>query len=194
MRVAEYPIESFLIDRWSPRSMSGGVIVRSELLRLFEAARWAPSGGNSQPWRFLFAEREAPMFPAFLGSLVEANQVWAKQAGALIAVLSKTTNDKGKLHATHAFDAGAAWMSLALEASALGLVAHAMGGFDAAVLRAALAIPDGFATHCVVAVGHPASPDTLPEALRGREQPNGRNPVSSFTEAGGFPSHWVSGA
>ena len=166
--------------------MGGAPVTPDALARLFEAARWAPSSSNQQPWRFLYAERGAPEFQPLFELLVEANRVWCARAGALIAVCSRTVDDKGQAAVTHAFDAGAAWMSLALQGSRMGLVVHAMGGFDRAQAPATLGLAPGHEVHCLVAVGHPGDPAELPEKLRERERPNGRRPVTDFVYRGRF--------
>ena len=190
-RETEHPIHPQFTARWSPRAFTGAEISREELLRLLEAARWAPSTSNTQPWRFVYGLRGTPGFEAPFGALVPFNQDWAKNAAALVTVISATSSvAPGKTEAqalpNHAFDTGAAWMSLALQAEAMGLRAHAMGGFDAAALRSALAVPADHAIHCVVAVGHQAAPDALPEALRARELPNGRRPLAELVREGRF--------
>jgi len=120
------------VNRWSPRSLTGESIPDEELLALFEAARWAPSSYNNKPWRFILARRENHQdFERLYGLLVATNQVWAKNAAALVIIISRKRferNDKPSI--THAFDTGAAWQNLALEAARRGLVAHGMQGFD----------------------------------------------------------------
>jgi nitroreductase len=131
-RRADFDISPALLNRWSPRALTGEPLGDEELFSLFEAARWAPSSYNGQPWRFIFARRQqAGEFAQFLNLLVPGNQAWAKNAAALAVVLSRTRfeyNEKPAL--THAFDTGAAWENLAIEAVSRGLVAHGMQGFD----------------------------------------------------------------
>ena len=111
--------------------MSGEAIDESELLTLFEAARWAPSSGNSQPWRFLYARRDTEHWPVFLDLLVERNREWCVNAAALVVFVSRTVHEQtGRALITHAYDTGAAWMSLALQGWLKGLVVHGMAGFD----------------------------------------------------------------
>ncbi len=120
-RKADYPIDSLFLDRWSPRAMSGESITDEELFTLFEAARWAPSSYNGQPWRMLYAKRETAHWPRFLELLVEFNQTWAKNAAALVVFISKTTFDhNGEPAATHSFDTGAAWENFALQGALRG--------------------------------------------------------------------------
>src|SRR3954447_11084041 len=100
-RVADHPILPQFLNRWSQRAMSGQPIEKEDLLRLFEAARWAPSSGNNQPWRFLYGRAGTPAFSTFLELLAEGNRVWCQRAGALVLVASKTTRDNGKPARTH---------------------------------------------------------------------------------------------
>ena len=134
-RQADHPIETFFIDRWSPRAMSGEPVSESEMNSLFEAARWAPSTFNEQEWRFLFAHRQREHWQLLFNLLMEANQGWCKDAGALIVVLShKVFGRNGKPNPVHTFDSGAAFENLALQGAAMGLVVHGMAGFHAAKL------------------------------------------------------------
>ena len=187
-RVAQHPIEALFLDRWSPRAMSGEALDRAELNRLFEAARWAPSSMNGQPWRFAFAVADSPNFATYFDLLVPANQAWCSRASALVVVLSKTTFDNGKPARTHSFDAGAAWMSLALQGSRMGLVVHAMQGFDYDAARERLGVPEEYAVECMIALGKPGRVEDLPEGYRAREQPSDRKPVEAFAFEGAFPA------
>ena len=186
-RKAGHEVDEIFLDRWSPRAMSGESVSEEDLLTLFEAARWAPSSYNNQPWRILYARRGAEHWDAFLGLLVEGNQAWAKDAGALLLFVSKETFDfNGKPYPTHSFDTGAAWENLALQATMLGLVTHGMQGFDYERARAELRVPEGFRVEAMVAVGHPGDPARLPEPLREREAPSGRKALSEITCEGAF--------
>jgi nitroreductase len=186
-RAAEHDIDPRFLRRWSPRAMSGVPVERTELLRLLEAARWAPSSGNFQPWRFAYARAGTPAFERFFGALTQSNQAWCVRAGALLVAASSPTRGEGKPNRTHSFDTGAAWMSLALQGSEMGLVVHGMAGFDEARAREAASIPAGIHVECMIAVGHPGRVEDLPEKLRAREVPSGREPVSSFAFEGRFP-------
>ena len=109
-RHADHPIDPLFLRRWSPRSMTGEPITQAELLTLFEAGRWAPSTYNEQEWRFLYARRDSPHWPAFFGLLMEANQVWCARASVLMVVLShKVFTRDGRANPVHTFDAGAAF-------------------------------------------------------------------------------------
>ncbi len=186
-READYPVDKLFLDRWSPRAMSGEEMAEDELLTLFEAARWAPSSYNNQPWRILYARRGTPHWPLFLGLLVEGNRAWAKDAGVLILFVSKETFDfNGQPYPTHSFDTGAAWENLALQATMMGLVTHGMQGFDYERASAELNIPEGFRVEAMIAVGRPGDPAQLPERLREREAPSGRKALSEITCEGAF--------
>jgi len=185
-RVAEHPIEPQFLRRWSPRAMSGTPVTLADLHRLLEAARWAPSSGNVQPWRFAYALAGGPHFSRFFEALEEGNQVWCARPGALLVVASQLARAPGKPNPTHAFDAGAAWMSFALQGSSMGLVVHAMAGFDDARARAAAGVPPELHVNCMIAVKHPNPMEELPERLRPRETPSGRNPISAFAFDGRF--------
>lgn len=190
-RTPAAPVDSRFVQRWSPRSFTGKPISTPELMSLFEAARWAPSTSNTQPWRFVYGLAGSPGFNAIFETLAPFNQGWARAASALIAILSAqqsvapgTTEAKPSPH--HAFDTGAAWMSLALQAESMGWRTHAMGGFNAEALRAQLGVPEGFAVHCVVAVGEQGPRENLPAALQEREAPNGRQALEAMVAEGRF--------
>src|SRR2546428_3615641 len=130
-RKPDHPIDLLFIRRWSPRAMSGEPLSEKEFLTLFEAARWAPSTYNEQEWRFLYARRDTPHWFTFFDLLVEGNQAWCKNAAVLVVVLAhKVFAKNGKPNPVHLFDCGSAWENVALQATAMGLVAHGMQGFD----------------------------------------------------------------
>jgi nitroreductase len=160
--------------------MDGRPLRREELLPLLEAARWAPSGGNGQPWRFFYALRGTGSFAAVLAALAPGNQEWAHAAGALVVLGAKVVRDDGKPAGSAPFDAGAAWMAFALQGTIAGLAVHAMGGFDREKARAAAALPAGVEPQVVIAVGHRAPPEALPEKHRAREAPSDRLPVEQL--------------
>lgn len=166
--------------------MSGEALREEELFTIFEAGRWAPSSYNGQPWRFVYGLAGTPEFAAILGVLIEFNQAWAQKAGALVVMASSKLDASGRPFPTHAFDAGAAWMSMALQATRMGLVAHAMAGYSPERAREALAVPEGLETHCVIAFGRPGSPDDLPEKLRARELLSDRRPLAEMAFRGRF--------
>jgi|SRR5262245_11029048 len=186
-RKPDHPIERLLLVRWSPRAMSGDPLADQELLSLLEAARWAPSCFNEQEWRYLYARRDTPGWELFLDLLVPRNRAWCRQAAVLFVVLSKRTFTKnGEPNPVHSFDAGASFENLALQGAAMGLVVHAMAGFDRAKARNALAIPDDYETEAMIAVGHYGDPADLPPELRERERPSGRKSIAEFAREGMF--------
>ena len=187
VRTADHRIDALFLDRWSPRAMSGQALTSAELSVLFEAARWAPSSINSQPWRFIYALAGTPEFQTFFELLAEGNRVWCTRAGALLCVVAKTTFGNGIPMRTHAFDTGAAWMSLALQASRMGVVAHGMAGFNYDAARINLNVPEDFAVMCMVALGKPGRREDLPEKQQAWEQPNDRMLAEKFTFAGRMP-------
>ena len=167
--------------------MSGETIAEEDLTVLFEAARWAPSSFNNQPWRILYARRDSGHWPLFLDFLVESNRIWASKAAALLLFLSKTTFDyNGKPARTHSFDTGAAWENLALQAMLRGYVAHGMQGFDYERAKTALKVPDEYQVEAMVAVGKPGRKDSLPEKLQAIETPNDRRPIALSVCEGPF--------
>ena len=186
-RKADYPIDSLFLDRWSPRAMSAEPITEAELFTLFEAARWAPSSFNNQPWRILYARRDTPQWPLFFDLLVEFNQTWAKNAAALVVFISKTTFDhNGEPAATHSFDTGAAWGNLALQGALQRLVVHGMQGFDYDKARTALNIPEGFKVEAMAVIGKPGRAEDLPEKLKQRETPSDRRKLNETVFEGPY--------
>jgi nitroreductase len=187
IRKPGYPVDPIIINRWSPRSMSGESISERELMTLFEAARWAPSSYNGQPWRFIYARRESKAWDSFCGLLDDFNKGWAPKAAALIVVASHKVFDwDDKPSRTHSFDAGAAWQNFALQGSKMGLVVHGMEGFDYDRAQAALRIPDAFDVEAMVAVGRRASVEALDQELREMESPSDRRPLAEIAFEGTF--------
>ena len=186
-RKSEHDVAMIFPKRWSPRAMNGEPVTREELLILFEAARWAPSAFNEQPWRFCYALRDTPHWNTFYDLLVNFNKQWCVNAGALIVVFSR--NDftaNGKPSRTHSYDTGAAWMSMALQGSMMKLVVHGMSGIKYDRIKEVLTIPDGYTVEAMAAVGRPGNPADLPGDLREREKPNDRRPVDTFIFEGSF--------
>lgn len=193
-RIAEYPVDALFLERWSPRAFTGEPMPKAALFSLFEAARWAPSSYNAQPWRFLYALRDTEHWPVFLSLLVESNQVWAKDASALVFLLAKKSFiPPGKTESiqtgTHSFDAGAAWASLAFQAHLSGWKAHAVMGIDKARTREALQIPEDYSLEIGIVIGKQGDKNTLPEALQSREQPTPRRSIAEAVAEGGFAAH-----
>ncbi len=190
-RTADYPIERLFLERWSPRALAGVPMDHETLMTIFEAARWAPSSYNSQPWRYIYAHRDTPAWDGLFGLLVEGNQGWARDASVLIvAVSKKTMSPRGEEvpSYSHSFDAGSGWQNLALQATVMGWFAHGMVGFDMARAASELGIPDGYRVESAIALGKLGDKAKLPEHFQKMEQPNARNPVSSFAFEGRFPA------
>jgi nitroreductase len=190
-RTAAYPIDEQFLNRWSPRAYTGADIAEETVLTFLEAARWAPSSYNSQPWRFVYARRGTPEWESLLGLLNEFNRSWAEKASVLIVLLSKTTFTPPGASApvpavTHAFDTGSAWAYLALQASLSGWHAHGMVGFDKERARAELAVPADFSVEAMVAIGKLGDKSILPEGLQARELPSPREPLSKLAFEGKF--------
>jgi len=189
-RHADHPIDPQFLNRWSPRAFTGEDMPEADILTMLEAARFAPSSSNGQPWRFVYALRGTDAFDKILASLVPFNQGWAKSASALMLVISKTKRltDDGTMKpvASHSFDAGSAWMSFALQASKMGYFAHGMGGVVYEAAQAAFSISDNYQVEIAVAIGKRAPIETLPEALAAREVPNHRIALNEIAFNGVF--------
>jgi nitroreductase len=186
-RRADHPVDRLFVDRWSPRAMSGETITEEELLTLFEAARWAPSSFNNQPWRILYARRESEHWSLYFGLLADGNKAWAHNAAALLVFISKKTFDhNGKPSLTHSYDTGAAWENLALQGYLKGYVTHGMQGFDFERARTELNIPDEFNVEAMAAIGMPGDVETLPEELRKKEGPSERRKLEQTVCEGPF--------
>ena len=174
-------------NRWSPRAMTGQPVRDEDLMAMFEAAHWAPSSFNNQPWRFIYVKRDHPDWHKFLGFLIEFNRTWCQNAGALVVIVSKTTFDyNGQPSITHAFDTGAAWGMFSLEGSMRGLVVHGMQGFDYDKAKRELNIPDGYEVYAMAAVGTFADASILSKDLADREKLSGRKDLSRIVAAGTF--------
>lgn len=163
-------IHPLLAERWSPRSFADRDVPPEAIRSLLEAARWAPSCVNEQPWRFVLAQRQTPEFERLLACLTESNQQWAAKAGTLLVTVAKARFDrtgKPNLHAWH--DVGLAMAQLTVQATSMGLAVHQMAGIDRERARDLLRIPEGFEVVTGVAIGYPGSLDALADDLRARE-------------------------
>jgi nitroreductase len=187
VRKAEHPVDKIFLNRWSPRAMSEEEVTSEELMTLFEAARWAPSSYNNQPWRFVYARRGGPGWDELVGLLVPNNRAWAEKAAALVVIVSHQNFEyNGKPSRTHHFDTGAAWAYLALQGSMKGLVVHGMEGFDYDRARKTLGIPDDYDVEAMAAIGRPGRKEDLPEKAREMEAPNGRKSKAELVFEGRF--------
>nr|WP_145165135.1 nitroreductase family protein [Paenibacillus terrae] len=184
-RKSEYPVSPLFLNRWSTRAFSTRKVSDQDLYTILEAAHWAPSSYNDQPWRFIVAKTEEQLskFHSFLN---EFNLTWASSAPVLIVVASDKLRENGDPNGAHAFDAGAAWASLAIQATILGLHTHAIGGFDRNKAREILNVPDHIELHAVIALGYLGDKSVLPEAIQQREVPNDRRPLNELVFEGKF--------
>jgi nitroreductase len=189
-RQSEHPVDPLFLERWSPRAFDGKPMPKQDLLTILDAAHWAPSASNSQPWRFVYALRDSQEWPLFVELLMDGNQRWAKNAAALIFVISKTysisRDGEKKPSGSHAFDTGAAWFSLAMQAHLLGYHAHGMGGIHKDKIVEMLNVPEGFRVEAGVALGKTTTKDTLPEDLAEREVPSKRLPLAEVAFENSF--------
>ena len=186
-RSTTYDINPLIVNRWSPRSFANEEIADKELFSLFEAARWAPSSSNSQPWRFIYAKRNSKNWNDLFNLLIDFNKQWCSGASALVVIVSrKNFENNGKPSITHQFDTGAAWENLAIQAVSQGLVTHAMAGFDYEKARRDLAVPDDYEVVAMVAIGKRGPKEKLSPELQTREIPNTRKPLSEIVMEGKF--------
>ncbi|MFC4930910.1 nitroreductase family protein [Massilia sp. GCM10023247] len=185
-RTPDYPIDRQFVERWSPRAFADRPVTQEQVLTVLEAARWAPSASNLQPWRFFYGVRGEPEFDTLLSLLVPFNEGWAKDAGALIFITSITSFDGTRQIPTHSFDAGSAFMSLSLQAHSMGLVAHGMAGIEFDKVPLVLRLPDNLKVEAAVAIGYQGDAAALPEALQKRETPSQRQALSEMVFKGHF--------
>ena len=176
-RIPDWDIDSMFTDRWSPRAFASDPLSEREIQTIFEAARWAPSCFNEQPWRFVYAT-EPEERAKLVSCLVAKNQLWAGRAPLLMFILARRNFQKTGKENRHApYDAGAAWMALALQARKLGLYAHAMAGFSQEKAYEVLgASREEYLVMAAIAVGRKTEDSGLPDDLRAMENPNSRKP------------------
>lgn len=183
-------INKLITDRFSPVAFDPGAVQEEKVNRLFEAARWAPSSRNEQPWRFIYAHRNDDIFEDMLSTMVEGNRIWAQNAPLLILSIAKTTfsnNGKPNHYALH--DTGMAVANLLIQATDMGLYVHQMGGYDKEKARSVLNIPDGYQPVAMIAVGYKGNPEDMPEELRSRDKAvRKRKPRSELVFRGGWHS------
>ena len=186
-RVADHKVHKIIINRWSPRVMSGETITDEELFSLFEAARWAPSSYNNQPWHLIYAKRDTEHWQKLYDLMVSFNQMWSKNAAVLVVILSRIPFEKtGEPSRTHTFDTGAAWENLALQACVNGLVVHGMEGFDYDKAKTALSIPEQYEVEAMCAIGKPGKKEDLSPEMQEREAPSPRKKVEEIISEGVF--------
>jgi nitroreductase len=181
------PVHPLIAARWSPRALDpDGRVTEDQLRALLEAARWAPSYGNTQPVRYLAGLRSDDTFERILSVLNKGNQAWAHRAGALLIGVAVTMNEKGEIPYAE-YGVALASQNLVLQAVAEGLVAHQMAGFDAAAASAEFGLPDTARPVVAIAVGVLADPEVLDERRRERElAPRRRIPLGEFAYQGAW--------
>ncbi|MBT2187489.1 nitroreductase family protein [Sphingobium nicotianae] len=190
VRTTDTALDPIFLERWSPRAFDGSPISQADLRTILDAARWAPSAFNYQPWRFLYSLNGDEHWEEFLSALIPFNQGWAKNASALLFIASDTRSAgpdgvETPLH-SHSFDTGAAWAQLALQSHKLGYHTHGMTGIDFDRARDVLGVPERFRIEAAIAIGRIAPPSVLPEGLRGGEVPSGRKPLEEIAFPGKF--------
>lgn len=180
IRKSEHAIDPFFINRWSPRAFSTESIDDADLAAIIEAAHWAPSCFNEQPWFFHIAKStEAKQL--FTNFLTESNQVWAKNAPILIALISeKLFSKNSKENRWHSFDCGTAWGFLSMEANRRGYITHAMGGFNQHLASQTLNLSQDQRVETIIALGRHGDPALLPKSLQEREIPSLRKSLSEI--------------
>lgn len=186
-RKPEYPIDDLFIKRWSPRAMSGEEITDQELMTLFEAAKWAPSSSNEQPWRFIYAKKNTPHWDAFFSFVSEGNKRWCKNAAVLVVACSKIrfTNYDAD-NRTHSFSAGSAFQNLQLQGSIMKLIVHPFAGFDEEKAAKDLGIPKEYFVDVMIAIGRQGEIENLEEKDRTREFPTDRKKLKEMVMEGKF--------
>jgi nitroreductase len=191
-RKADHPIHPIFLERWSARSFTGEPMPEADLLTMFEAARWAQSASNHQPWRFSYALRIDPNWQRYVDFLVEGNQPWSQNAAALVIVASKLKTSPSDGSApkpiyTHSLDVGAALQAFTLQAALMGYIAHPMAGIQAGKIREELGIPEEeYKVEAAIAIGRLAPREMLSERFRGREVQSQRKPMSEIVFKGNF--------
>jgi len=185
----EYPVLDVIKNRWSPRAFSDKPVPPEILRSLFEAARWAPSSYNEQPWAYIVATKDdKENFEKSLGALVDFNAHWAKKAPVLVIAVAELAFAKNNAPNRNAqYDVGAASLQLSIEATSRGLVVHQMAGFDPDTAKEAYNIPQGWEPMAAMAIGYPGDASSLPEPYQSRERaPRTRKRVREFVMSG----HW----
>jgi len=186
---SDFPVHELIRERWSPRAFADKPVPRDVLRSIFEAARWAPSSNNEQPWAYIVASRDdKASFEKMLSVLVEFNANWAKTAAVLALAVAELAFAKNNVPNRNAqYDTGAATALLSVEATARGLAVHQMAGFDPEKARHVFGIPAGWEAIAAIAIGYPGDPASLPQPLKDREMaPRTRKPIDEFVMAG----HW----
>lgn len=180
-RKPEFPVHDLFLKRWSPRALSGEPIAYEVLMGLFEAAKWAPSSRNAQPWHFIYAESGSDRWSTFFNFLTEKNQAWAKNGSVLVVVLSyRLVGNTQEVSKSHSFDTGSACQNFALQALLSGVTVRTIGGFNRELVKQELAIPDAYAVEVMLVLGKQADSSSLPEQFQEHEKPSGRKSIQEF--------------
>ncbi len=190
-RNIQYDISPLIAERWSPRAFTGEKIKQEALLPILEAARLAPSNGNSQPWRFIYAHRETDEWDLLFELLVPSNQEWVKNASVLFLILSRRIDDQGRDTGNQSFDTGAAWGFMTLEASRRNTPLHGMAGFDYERAKAKFQLGDNYKVEAMAALGVCGNIENLSEKLRAREKPNSRKSIDEISIEAKQASQWL---
>lgn len=188
-RHTQHAVHPLILNRWSPRAFDGRPISEAELHTLLDAAHWAPSAFNIQPWRFIYALRDGAYWSDLLELLIPFNRSWAANASALVFIASQKHVPGGGAdppapNYSHSFDAGAAWALLAIQAESMGLHVHAMTGFDVERAHVTLNVTRDFKVEAAIAIGRQGPITTLPESLRNKESPSDRKLLSELVFEG----------
>lgn len=197
-RKPAYPIHPAILNRHSPRVLRDEEepVTDGEFLTLIEAARWAPSSSNSQPWRFIVGKKGAQSYEKLRSLLDEFNTKWTAPASYLLLLISdeQPTTPKGKVMANrnHTSDAGAAWENLAIQASDMDIVAHGMAGYDHERARELFKIPEQFRVEFMIAIGRRTSLTEVPPEFLSGETPNTRKPIEELLFDGEFGKPYLS--
>lgn len=189
-RQSDYPINPLFLERWATRAFDDSVMPKDDLMTILEAAHWAPSSGNSQPWRLIYTPRDSERWDDAVSLLMDGNQVWAKHASVLVFVVSQKTrlNHSGEEVeiGTHSFDSGSAWMSAAMQAKMLGYESHGMAGIHKDRIAAHYAIPENYAVEMAFVLGKHGDVTALPQPLQERDVPSQRLPLGDVAFESSF--------
>jgi nitroreductase len=190
-RKPDHPVEDLFVKRWSPRSFDRSDMPEADLRTILEAARWAPSAFNLQPWRFVYARRGDADWQVLVDLLNPFNREWARHASALVYLFSDTEVDgkdgkPNRANGAHVFDAGSAWTHAALQATMLGYHSHGMAGILKDEIHGKLGVPERYQPHIAIAIGRRGDVADLPEDLQAREIPSKRKPLEEIAFAGAW--------
>lgn len=188
--MVDHPIDPALAGRWSPRAFADQAVEEDAISSLFEAARWAPSANNLQPWAFIHASRGTEDFNRLRGCLKESNALWAGNAAVLALAVARPAKPDGSVNPHARYDLGQAMAHLTFQAIALGLHVHQMAGFDPERARTEMTIPDDHEAVTAIAIGYLGEASTLPASLQEKERAaRTRRPAKMFVFPGRWPDH-----